>query len=74
MSIIGIDVLTADVELLLAELEQLRHVDYAENTKYYREDGRYCQVNVYTDLTDDQVKDWLDDHSMAEYSGNPYEV
>jgi hypothetical protein len=69
MAIIGIDVMTADVDLLIEELDELWHVDYAEAAGQYREDSNYSQVHVYTDLAEDQLEDWLSANSEADYVG-----
>jgi hypothetical protein len=69
MSIIGIDVVTLDVDLLIEELNELWHVDYAEDAGQYREDSCYSQVHVYTDLTEEQLDDWLTANSEADYIG-----
>jgi hypothetical protein len=69
MSIIGIDVVPEDVDLLIAELDALWHVDYAEAAGHYREDSSYAQVHVHTDLTEDQLEDWLSANSEADYIG-----
>jgi hypothetical protein len=69
MSIIGIDVLTEDAARLVEELEALAHVNFADNAGQYIQDSGYSQVLVCTDLTEEQLEDWLYEHSEAEYVG-----
>jgi hypothetical protein len=69
MNKFGIDVTTEDVKLLIRELTRLAHVYSAEYGGYYLADRSYAQVHVHTDLTEEQLQDWLYDQSEADYVG-----
>jgi hypothetical protein len=69
MRMIGIDVLTEDAARLVEELEALAHVNFADNAGQYLQDRGTSQVLVSTDLTEEQLEDWLYEHSEAEYVG-----
>jgi len=66
---LGIDVSTDDKSLLIDELSEQPEVYSARDGGVYREDVTYSKVIIGTNWTEDELEEWLDKSTCAEYVG-----